>query len=108
MPNEALVGSISFKNCGSPTVEGTFVYDFDPTGESCTPSNSQHCANSSAWANLRLMGAVFTHAPIEPRAVAVQSAAAVSFRGSGRSTSTLPADTAVMDGADGAPFNLTL
>jgi hypothetical protein len=37
MPNEALVGSFSFKNCGSPTTEGTFVYDFDPTGESCTP-----------------------------------------------------------------------
>jgi ribosomal protein L27 len=37
MPNEALVGSFSFKNCGSPIPEGTFVYDFDPTGESCTP-----------------------------------------------------------------------
>ncbi|MGA6970618.1 MAG: hypothetical protein WBY93_03245 [Candidatus Binatus sp.] len=37
MPNEALVGSYSFTNCGSATVEGTFVYDFDPTGESCTP-----------------------------------------------------------------------
>jgi hypothetical protein len=35
MPNEALVGSYSFKNCGSETIEGTFVYDFDPTGESC-------------------------------------------------------------------------
>ena len=37
MPNEALVGSYSFKNCGSITMEGTFVYDFDPTGDSCTP-----------------------------------------------------------------------
>ena len=37
MPNEALVGNYSFKNCGSITLEGTFVYDFDPTGESCTP-----------------------------------------------------------------------
>jgi hypothetical protein len=37
MPNEALVGSFSFKNCGSLTPEGTFVYDFDPTGESCIP-----------------------------------------------------------------------
>jgi len=35
MPNEALVGSYSIKNCGSITIEGTFVYDFDPTGESC-------------------------------------------------------------------------
>src|SRR5271156_868960 len=37
MPNEALVGSFSFKNCGSPLIEGTFIYDFDPTGESCMP-----------------------------------------------------------------------
>ena len=37
MPNEALVGTYSFKNCGSMTIEGTFVYDFDPTGESCMP-----------------------------------------------------------------------
>ena len=37
MPNEALVGSYSIKNCGSITIEGTFVYDFDPTGESCGP-----------------------------------------------------------------------
>ena len=37
MPNQALVGSYSFKDCGSATIEGTFVYDFDPTGESCTP-----------------------------------------------------------------------
>ena len=37
MPNEALVGSYSIKNCGSITIEGTFVYDFDPTGESCMP-----------------------------------------------------------------------
>jgi hypothetical protein len=37
IPNEALVGSYSFKNCGSPTIEGTFIYDFDPTNESCTP-----------------------------------------------------------------------
>ena len=37
MPNEALVGSYSFKNCGSPLIEGTFIYDFDPTGESCMP-----------------------------------------------------------------------
>ena len=37
MPNQALVGSYSFKDCGSATMEGTFVYDFDPTGESCTP-----------------------------------------------------------------------
>jgi hypothetical protein len=35
-------------------------------------ARSQHCANQSAWANLRSMGAVFTHAPIEPRAIAVQ------------------------------------
>ena len=32
----------------------------------------QHCANQSAWANLGLMGAVFEHAPIEPRAIAIQ------------------------------------
>jgi ribosomal protein L27 len=37
MPNEALVGSYSFEDCGSITTEGTFVYDFDPTGESCGP-----------------------------------------------------------------------
>ena len=37
MPNEALVGSYSIKNCGSINLEGTFVYDFDPTGESCGP-----------------------------------------------------------------------
>jgi len=36
------------------------------------------CANQSAWANLRLMGAVFTHAPIEPRAIAV-SVATIHF-----------------------------
>ncbi len=35
-------------------------------------ARSQHCANERAWANLGLMGAVFTHAPIEPRAIAIQ------------------------------------
>ena len=35
-------------------------------------ARSQHCANQSAWANLGLMGAVFTHAPIELQAIAVQ------------------------------------
>jgi hypothetical protein len=37
MPNEALVGSYSFQNCGPITIEGTFAYDFDPTDETCTP-----------------------------------------------------------------------
>jgi hypothetical protein len=37
-------------------------------------ARSQHCAKQNAWANLRLMGAVFTHAPIEPRAIAVSVA----------------------------------
>ena len=37
-------------------------------------ARSQHCANRSAWANLRLMDAVFTNAPIEPRAIAVSVA----------------------------------
>ncbi len=31
-----LVGTYSFQNCGPFTIEGTFDYGFDPTGDSCT------------------------------------------------------------------------
>lgn len=41
-------------------------------------ARSQHCANQSAWANLGFMGAILSHAPIEPRAIAV-SVATIHF-----------------------------